>query len=115
VRTIVLLTVSNIFMTFAWYGHLKYRSEALWKAILASWGIAFFEYCFPSSGKPYRLVRIHHRSAQDHPGSDHLIGVFCFFHLVPWGKTEVELCSLPALRSPYSSCSTNGEPGQTIR
>jgi hypothetical protein len=46
VRTIVLLTVSNIFMTFAWYGHLKYRSEALWKVILASWGIAFFEYCF---------------------------------------------------------------------
>jgi uncharacterized protein len=46
VRTIFLLTVSNIFMTFAWYGHLKYRSEALWKVILASWGIAFFEYCF---------------------------------------------------------------------
>ncbi len=45
-RTILLLTVSNIFMTFAWYGHLKYRSEAYWKVILASWGIAFFEYCF---------------------------------------------------------------------
>jgi uncharacterized protein len=45
-RTIALLTISNIFMTFAWYGHLKYRSEALWKVTLASWGIAFFEYCF---------------------------------------------------------------------
>jgi uncharacterized protein (DUF486 family) len=45
-RTILLLTISNVFMTFAWYGHLKYRSEALWKVILASWGIAFFEYCF---------------------------------------------------------------------
>jgi uncharacterized protein len=45
-RTILLLTISNIFMTFAWYGHLKYRSEALWNVILASWGIAFFEYCF---------------------------------------------------------------------
>lgn len=43
---ILLLTISNIFMTFAWYGHLKFRSEALWKVILASWGIAFFEYCF---------------------------------------------------------------------
>jgi len=32
-------------MTFAWYGHLKYRSEALWKVILVSWGLAFFEYC----------------------------------------------------------------------
>src|SRR5882762_5336031 len=45
-RTILLLIVSNIFMTFAWYGHLKFRSEALWKVVLASWGIAFFEYCF---------------------------------------------------------------------
>ena len=45
-RTIAMLTVSNIFMTFAWYGHLKYRSEALWKVVLASWSIAFFEYCF---------------------------------------------------------------------
>ena len=46
VQTIVLLTISNIFMTFAWYGHLKYRTSALWKVILVSWGIAFFEYCF---------------------------------------------------------------------
>jgi uncharacterized protein (DUF486 family) len=45
-RTIILLTISNIFMTFAWYGHLKYRTSALWKVILVSWGIAFFEYCF---------------------------------------------------------------------
>ncbi len=44
--TIVLLTISNIFMTFAWYGHLKYKESALWKVILASWGIAFVEYCF---------------------------------------------------------------------
>lgn len=45
-RTILLLPISNIFMTLARYGHLKFRSEALWKVILASWGIAFFEYCF---------------------------------------------------------------------
>jgi len=45
-RTIVLLLISNIFMTVAWYGHLRYRSEPLWKVILVSWGIAFFEYCF---------------------------------------------------------------------
>ena len=44
--TIALLTVSNIFMTFAWYGHLSYKNEALWKVILVSWGIALFEYCF---------------------------------------------------------------------
>jgi uncharacterized protein (DUF486 family) len=45
-RTILLLTISNIFMTVAWYGHLKFRTEALWKVIMASWGIAFFEDCF---------------------------------------------------------------------
>ena len=45
-RTIVLLIVSNVFMTFAWYGHLRYRNVPLWKVIVASWGIAFFEYCF---------------------------------------------------------------------
>jgi uncharacterized protein (DUF486 family) len=44
-RTIILLLASNIFMTFAWYGHLKDKGIPLWKAILVSWGIAFFEYC----------------------------------------------------------------------
>lgn len=43
--TIVLLVASNVFMTFAWYGHLKYKTAALWLTVLASWGIAFFEYC----------------------------------------------------------------------
>ena len=45
-RTIAFLTISNIFMTFAWYGHLKFREVALWKVIVVSWMIAFFEYCF---------------------------------------------------------------------
>jgi uncharacterized protein len=45
-NTIILLALSNIFMTFAWYGHLKYGHDwALWKAILVSWGIALIEYC----------------------------------------------------------------------
>jgi uncharacterized protein len=44
-RTILLLLCSNIFMTIAWYGHLKKEGMPLWKAILISWGIAFFEYC----------------------------------------------------------------------
>jgi hypothetical protein len=43
--TVVLLTASNVFMTFAWYGHLKFRGYPLWAVILVSWGIAFFEYC----------------------------------------------------------------------
>lgn len=45
-KTVILLTISNIFMTFAWYGHLKFKNSLLWKAILVSWLIAFVEYCF---------------------------------------------------------------------
>lgn len=42
---ILLLCASNVFMTFAWYGHLKFKSTSLVVVVLASWGIAFFEYC----------------------------------------------------------------------
>ena len=45
-KTIILLTISNIFMTFAWYGHLKFKDSPLWKVIIISWLIAFAEYCF---------------------------------------------------------------------
>lgn len=45
VWTPVLLVLSNIVMTYAWYGHLKQPSWPMWLAILVSWGIAFFEYC----------------------------------------------------------------------
>ena len=44
--TIALLTLSNIFMTIAWYGHLKFKQSPLWKVVLVSWAIAFVEYCF---------------------------------------------------------------------
>ncbi len=44
-RTIALLFASNLFMTIAWYGHLRFKDVALWKVVLVSWGIAFFEYC----------------------------------------------------------------------
>jgi len=56
-RTILLLCLSNIFMTYAWYGHLKYAgAKPLWAAILLSWGIAFFEYCLmvPANRLGYR-------------------------------------------------------------
>lgn len=42
---ILLLVGSNVFMTFAWYGHLKFTDRPLWTVILVSWGLAFFEYC----------------------------------------------------------------------
>ena len=46
INPIVLLIISNVFMTFAWYGHLRHKNSALWIVILVSWGIAFLEYCF---------------------------------------------------------------------
>jgi uncharacterized protein (DUF486 family) len=55
--TILLLTISNVFMTFAWYGHLKYAKAPLAVAIVVSWLIAFLEYCFQVPAN-----RIGHRS-----------------------------------------------------
>jgi uncharacterized protein (DUF486 family) len=60
---VVLLTCSNVFMTFAWYGHLKFKTKPLLLVILVSWGIAFLEYCFQvpanrwgsNSFSPYQL------------------------------------------------------------
>ena len=43
---IVLLLISNVFMTFAWYGHLKFKEQPLALVVVVSWGIAFVEYCF---------------------------------------------------------------------
>ncbi|QDK41570.1 hypothetical protein DOM21_08910 [Bacteriovorax stolpii] len=46
-QSLGLLVISNLFMTFAWYGHLKHNQHSkLWMVVLISWGIAFFEYCF---------------------------------------------------------------------
>jgi len=56
-KTAILLTFSNVFMTIAWYGHLRYgKTLSLWAVILISWGIAFFEYCFqvPANRIGYR-------------------------------------------------------------
>jgi len=45
--------MSNVFMTFAWYGHLKFTDRPLWLVVLASWGIAFIEYCFAVPANRY--------------------------------------------------------------
>ena len=45
IAPILLLVASNVFMTFAWYGHLKVEHRPIWLLVLASWGVAFFEYC----------------------------------------------------------------------
>ncbi len=80
--TLVLLTISNIFMTFAWYGHLKYKHAALWIAILMSWLIAFVEYCFQVPAN-----RIGHNAgvtaAQLKTFQEVItLGVFCFFSVL---------------------------------
>ncbi len=53
VLSIGLLLCSNIFMTTAWYGHLKFPHASLWRVILISWGIAFFEYCLQVPANRY--------------------------------------------------------------
>ena len=76
--TIILLTISNIFMTFAWYGHLKYRSSPLILAIMVSWGIAFFEYCFQVPANrigSYQFSTVQLKTIQEII----TLVVFCFF------------------------------------
>jgi uncharacterized protein len=51
--TVILLLLSNVFMTFAWYGHLRYQNVPLWKVTLISWSIAFLEYCFQVPANRY--------------------------------------------------------------
>lgn len=80
--TIVLLLISNIFMTFAWYGHLKYQNVPLWKVTLISWGIAFFEYTFQAPANRIGSHTFKCSEAQDDPGNHHPGGVFTFFYLV---------------------------------
>jgi len=48
-----MLIVSNVFMTFAWYGHLKFKDQPLWTVIAVSWAIAFVEYCFAVPANRY--------------------------------------------------------------
>ncbi|MBM3215994.1 DMT family protein [Candidatus Poribacteria bacterium] len=52
-RTVILLAISNVFMTAAWYGHLRFKQSALWKVIVVSWLIAFVEYCFQVPANRY--------------------------------------------------------------
>src|ERR1700759_3982531 len=76
--TIILLILSNIFMTFAWYGHLKYRDSPLILAILVSWGVAFFEYCFQVPANrigSYQFSTVQLKTIQEII----TLIVFCFF------------------------------------
>src|ERR1022692_3057376 len=109
--TILLLFSSNVFMTFAWYGHLKYgHAWPLWKAILVSWAIALLEYCLASlesdpglvgdcavgilpgcAGKSRRLWSFLGIPAQDHSRGRHARRFHRFRGHVLEGETRVEL------------------------
>lgn len=79
-RAIALLTVSNIFMTFAWYGHLRFKSTALWKVIIVSWLIAFVEYCFQVPAN--RMGSYHFSTAQLKTIQEVItLVVFCVFSI----------------------------------
>jgi len=80
-KTVILLTLSNIFMTFAWYGHLKFKHTPLIKVVFISWLIAFIEYCFQVPAN-----RIGHRqfSAAELKTIQEIIGltIFCAFSIL---------------------------------
>jgi len=80
--TVLLLTLSNIFMTFAGYGHLRYKQSALWSAILASWCIAFFEYCLQVPANRIGHERMTVAQLKIISGSDYVIGVLGVLDLV---------------------------------
>ena len=80
-RTVILLTVSNIFMTAAWYGHLKYKSAPLPKVIIISWLIAFVEYCFQVPAN--RIGHYQYSAAQLKTIQEVItLVVFCIFSIV---------------------------------
>lgn len=85
-KTIVLLLLSNVFMTFAWYGHLKFTKSPLWIAVLASWGIAFAEYCLqvPANRLGYAVYGFSGAQLKIMQEVITLV-VFCLFSLV-WLK-----------------------------
>jgi uncharacterized protein len=79
--TIILLTVSNIFMTTAWYGHLRFKNSPLWIAILVSWSIAFVEYCFQVPAN--RIGSYQFSTAQLKTIQEVItLVVFCFFSVL---------------------------------
>jgi len=102
VRTVVLLFFSNIFMTFAWYGHLRdMRSKALWIAILASWGIAFFEYCLqvPANREGYGVFTLPQLKVIQEVLTMVVFAGFCFFYMrekLTWDYLWATLCLVGA-------------------
>ncbi len=101
-RTILLLVVSNVFMTFAWYAHLRdLRDKALWVAILASWGVAFFEYCLqvPANRMGYGTLNLQQLKILQEILSLAVFGVFAVAYMgerLSWNYVGAGVCMLGA-------------------
>lgn len=79
----VLLTCSNAFMTYAWYGHLRMNQFVMWQAVLFSWGIAFFEYCLqvPANRLAYGTFSGYQLKIMQEAISLSVFMIFAFYYL----------------------------------
>ena len=90
VLPVLMLFASNVFMTFAWYGHLKFKESWLPLVIMVSWGIAFFEYWLAVPANRWGSAVYTRGTAQDHAGSDHAGRVRRILRSVSEGAAGVE-------------------------
>src|SRR5664279_1167787 len=90
VLPVLMLFASNVFMTFAWYGHLKFKESWLPLAVLVSWGIAFFRILAGGAGQSLGQRGVFGGSAQDHAGSHYAGSIRRFFRPVSEGAAGLE-------------------------
>ncbi len=100
--TIVLLIISNTFMTIAWYGHLKYRNAPLAEVILVSWLIASLEYCFqvPANRVGYRQFTVYQLKIIQEIITLVVFSVFAYFYFgqpLRWQSAAAFVCILGAV------------------
>ena len=84
---VLMLFASNVFMTFAWYGQLKFPNAVLWQVVLVSWGIAFFEYCFQVPANrigSYQFTPAQLKTIQEIIR----LSIFLFFRFSIWGTVS---------------------------
>ena len=89
---ILLLIGSNIFMTLAWYGHLRFKEVPLVIVIVAAWAIAFFKYCMAVPANRWGSAVYTTAQLQDHSGGDHAPGLRRIFDPLPQRADHLELC-----------------------
>ena len=97
----LLLLVSNVFMTFAWYGQLKFPNATLWKVVAISWGIAFFEYCFavPANKFGHEVYSAAQLKITQEVITLLVFGVFSVFYLgesLKWNHIAAFVCLIGA-------------------